>query len=666
MAVDKANYSENSIVELKGPDKVRKKAGVIFGTNDERGAAHAIYEIIANSIDEAREGYGKQIRIEFKADGEVIVSDDGRGVPMGWNEAEQKWNWELVFCTLYASGKYDSSNYGGSLGTNGLGATATQYASEYMEVYSTRNGKTSHIRFEKGYPVTKLEVTDAIREGSGTTIIFKPDSEVFANIKKSVMSPEYHLDQLRRAAMLEDGLEIVLKHAELDKEIHLCYPNGICEFIDTVCDKSMLRKTIYFEDTVEVQNTDVGDSTPFKFRERFALNISREQNLLELYHNGSNLFEGGSTMDGFKKGIVTAFEHIARDNGKLGSNSHFLFKDIESILLFIGDTNAPGHMTFFKNQTKSAITNESFGLAYAQFIYNSIRSWEKQDKNTVAKVVEEIVVNKTAREEAEKVSKKVVNQLSKAVTNSGNAPKKFVNCKSKFVPERELWIVEGDSAAGSCKLARDSNFQAIMPVRGKILNCLKEDLSKILNNEIIIDLLRIFGCGIEAKSKYIENLPEFKLSNLNWGKIIICTDADIDGMQIRCLVLTMIYRLCPTLLKAGKVYIAETPLFELNYKNRTEFAYTEEEKVKLFEQFEAEGIPANKIKVNRSKGLGENDPDMMNKSTMNPLSRRLISVDHIGNDEDVAIVFETLLGNDIEGRRSIIEEYFKVTETNID
>ena len=281
-------------------------------------------------------------------------------------------------------------------------------------------------------------------------------------------------------------------------------------------------------------------------------------------------------------------------------------------------------------------------------------------------MVEEIVVNKTAREEAEKVSKKVVNQLSKAVTNSSNAPKKFVNCKSKFVPERELWIVEGDSAAGSCKLARDSNFQAIMPVRGKILNCLKEDLSKILNNEIIIDLLRIFGCGIEAKSKYIENLPEFKLSNLNWGKIIICTDADIDGMQIRCLVLTMIYRLCPTLLKAGKVYIAETPLFELNYKNRTEFAYTEEEKVKLFEQFEAEGIPANKIKVNRSKGLGENDPDMMNKSTMNPLSRRLISVDHIGNDEDVAIVFETLLGNDIEGRRSIIEEYFKVTETNID
>lgn len=661
-----SNYNDSSIVALKGPDQVRKKASVIFGTNDERGAAHSVYEIIANSIDEAREGYGKQIRIEFKANGEVIVEDDGRGVPMGWNEVEQKWNWELVFCTLYASGKYDSSNYGGALGTNGLGATATQYASEYMEVYSTRDGKTSFMRFEKGYPVGKLKVMPAIKEGTGTTIKFKPDSEVFSGIKKSIMSPEYYMDLLRREAMLHDGLEIVLKHADLEHEVHLCYPNGISEFIDTACERAILKKTVYFEDTVEISNEDVGDNTPFAFKERLALNFSRENSLVELYHNGSHLFEGGETMDALKIGMLKAFEGIAKDNGKLGSGSHFLFRDIESILVCIGDTNAPGHMTFFKNQTKGAVNNESFGLAYAQFVYSSIRNWEKQDKASVAKIVEEIIVNKTAREEAEKVSKKVVNQLSKAVTNSGNAPKKFINCKSKSLMDRELWIVEGDSAAGSCKLARDANFQAIMPVRGKIINCLKEDLSRILNSEIVVDLLRIFGCGVEAKSKYIDNLPAFNLMNLNWGKIIICTDADIDGLQIRCLVITMIYRLCPTLLKAGKVFIAETPLFEMTYKDITEFAYTEEEKALMFKRFENMGIPANKVKVNRSKGLGENDPEMMSKSTMHPATRRLVPVEYPQNDEQLGMIFETLLGNDIESRRSIIEEYFKITDVDID
>lgn len=661
-----SNYDDNSITSLKGPDRVRKKAGVIFGTNDERGAAHSIYEIIANSIDEAREGYGNSIRVEFKEDGEVIVSDDGRGVPMGWNEKEQKWNWELVFCTLYASGKYDSSSYGGALGTNGLGATATQYASEFMEVYSTRDGKTSYIRFEKGFPVTELKVIPAVREGSGTTIKFKPDSEVFSGITKSVMSPEYYIDLLRREAMLHAGLEIVLKHPELNQELRLCYPNGIIEFVDMVCTKPILKKTVCFEDTVEISNEDVGDKTPFEFKERFAINFSREQALTEVYHNGSHLFEGGTTVEGLHKGLLGAFDYIAHANGKLSGNSHFLYRDIEGILVCVGDTNAPGHMSHFKNQTKAAVTNQSFGTAYSQFVFRSILNWEKQDKNTVAKVIEEILVNKQAREEAEKVSRKVVNQLSRAVTNSGNAPKKFVNCQSKVIPNKELWIVEGDSAAGSCKLARDAKFQAIMPVRGKILNCLKADLSRILNSEIIVDLMRIFGCGIEARSKYIDNLPEFNLLALNWGKIIICTDADLDGMQIRCLVLTMIYRLCPTLIKAGKVYIAETPLFEMNYKNMTEFAYTEEEKEVIFEKFEAAGVPRSKVKVNRSKGLGENDPEMMNKSTMNPATRRLIPVEYPDDDSKVGVVFETLLGNDIEMRRSIIEDYFDATETDID
>lgn len=663
-------YSQNSITSLKDEQQVRQKVSVIFGTNDEHGAAHGIYEIIANSIDEAREGYGKQVRVTIEKDGIVEVSDDGRGVPMEWNEAEQKYNWELVFCTLYASGKYDSSNYTGSLGTNGLGATSMQYASEFMDVYSTRDGSTCYMHFEKGLPVGKLKKMKPIREGTGTTIRFKPDPEVFTGIKDKILPANYYIDLLRRQAMLHAGLEIILKHAELEKPISMCYSNGICEFIDTVCQKPILKNTVIFEDTVRTHNEDANNKEEFDFNERFAFNFSRESSMIEMYHDGSYLFEGGVTLDGLKRGMTGAFEAIAKETNKLPSSGRFIFKDIESILVLIGDSNAPGHQSFFKNQTKSALNNVSLGKEYAQFVYNSIRMWAKQDKAAVDKIVDEIIVNKTAREEAEKVSKKVVNSLSKSINGIGNKPKKFVDCKSNFIPEKEIWIVEGDSAAGSCKLARDASFQAIMPVRGKILNCLKEDLSRILSSDIIIDLMRVFGCGIEAQSKYIKDLPKFDLMKLNWGKVIICTDADIDGMQIRCLVLTMIYRLCPTLLKAGKVYIAETPLFEVNFKaggkKQTKFAYTEEEKVQILDELHNAGIKDSQIKISRSKGLGENDPDMMNISTMNPTTRRLIPVEYPDNDENVASIFEALLGNDIESRRFLIQEFFKITSADIE
>lgn len=667
MANSAQPYGQGSITSLKGADQVRKKASVIFGTNDKMGAFHGVYEIIANSIDEAREGYGNQIRVSIKKDGEVEVSDDGRGIPMEWNEAEGKYNWELVFCTLYASGKYDSSNYAGSLGTNGLGATAMQYASEYMDVYSTRDGYTCYMHFEKGNPVGQLKKMKAIREGSGTTIRFKPDKEVFTGISDdAVMEPEFYLNVLRRQAMLHAGLEIILSYEGIDHPISLLYKKGISEFIDTVTTKPMLRSTVYFEDTTVTNNNEPSDHEDFKFNERLALNFSRETQFIEMYHNGSHLFEGGTTFEALKSGLLSAFTQIARETGKIKSSEKFLFKDIESILVAIGDSNAPGHKSFFKNQTKSALLNLAFGVEYSKFVYESIRNWYKHNKTEVEKIVSEIAVNKTAREEAEKVSKKVVNSLSKAVTGFGNKPKKFVDCRSKFAPERELWIVEGDSAAGSCKLARDAAFQAIMPVRGKIINCLKEDLSRVLSSEIIIDLLRIMGCGIEAKSKYIKDLPAFDIDKLNFGKIIICTDADIDGMQIRCLILTMLYRLCPTLIKKNRVYIAETPLFEIIYKGKTYFAYNEPEKTKIMEELHNQGAKDSQIKVNRSKGLGENDPDMMNESTMNPLSRRLVPVEFVEDEEFIAQTFNALLGEDITSRKEIIQEYFKMTDVDIE
>jgi DNA gyrase subunit B len=665
MAENKREYSEQSIYSLKNEETVRQRPAVIFGTNDERGAAHAIFEILANAIDEAREGYGKQIRMSVFKDGSVEISDDGRGVPMDWNEAEGKYNWELVFTTLYASGKYKSGSYQDSLGLNGLGATATQFASEYMDVYSTRNGKTYIMHFKKGRPVGQLQIVDPIREGTGTTIRFKPDPEVFINIKNKVLPPEYFINILTRQAMLLPGLEFVFYHDDLGKTINIKYDGGMPEFIDSICKKPLLKKTLYFEGSAEGTDDPDIDPTPYTVKMRLALNFSREENFFELYHNASHLFEGGVTVDAFKNAITKAFEDHAKEIGKLEKGDRFLYKDIELILVTVGDTNCPGNRTFFKNQTKGAINNPFIRDAYYNFVYNNIRYWLDNDRSG-EDIIDEIIANKKAREEAEKVSRKVVQNLSKSVKGIGNKPKKFVDCTSKEVEKRELYIVEGDSALGSCKMARDSKFQAIMPLRGKILNCLKEDLTTILSNEVIVDLMRVLGCGIEAKSKYIQDLPRFDINKLDWGKIIICTDADIDGMQIRCLILAMIYRLVPTLLKAGKVYIVESPLYEIIYKGKSHFAYSDEERDKIVEELIKNGAKKGQIDINRSKGLGENNAEMMAKTTMSPKTRRLIPVEYPEDEETVARYFNILLGDDLEERKRIIDMYFETTEVDID
>ena len=506
------DYGQSSITSLKDEQQVRQRPSVIFGTNDEYGAAHGIYEIIANSIDEARAGYGKEIKVSVWNDGTVQVEDSGRGVPMGWNDVEKKWNWELVFCTLYASGKYNSSNYGESLGLNGLGATAMQYASEFMDVYSTREGKTSYMHFEKGKPVGSLKVLDNPNQRNGTIIKFKPDPDVFINIKNMALPADYYINLLRRQAMLHDGLTISFWHESIGKTIDLYYPNGISDFVNLVCENSMLKEAAHYND--HKMGTDKEDEEKYELKMRCAFSFSRSVSLVELYHNGSHLYEGGVTLEALKFGIAKAFTDHGVDTAKINKSDKIQYKDIESILVFIGDTSAPGYRTYFKNQTKAAIINPFIKQAFMEFVYYSVRHWLTTDKIESDRVFSEVLANKAAREEADKVSKKVVQSLSKNI-GFGNKPKKFVDCRSKLPFERELFIVEGDSALGSCKLARDAGFQAIMPVRGKILNCLKKDLSQILQNEIIIDLLKVLGCGIEAESKYIENLPKFDITKLN-------------------------------------------------------------------------------------------------------------------------------------------------------
>jgi len=654
---------------LKDEQQIRQRPAPTFGTNDEKGAFHSVEEIIANSIDEAREGFGKSIKVIVEQGNTITVEDDGRGLPMDWNEAEQMYNWELALCTLYASGKYDSSQYGQSLGLNGLGLTATQYASSFMDVWSTYDGKTHYMHFEKGRPIGELQILKPIREGTGTKIRFQPDPEVFPALKRVPLSKEMFLPLLNSQAMLHDKLEILFTHYDFQNQTkRFYYEGGMAEFVDAVIeDKKMLSSAASFndKDTGTDEPDNIEDYPPYEVNMRIAFNFCRDSSLIQIYHNGSFMFEGGTTVDGFEYGITKAFTDVGRATGKLTRADKFLFKDIASMLICVASTDAPGNRTFFKNQTKGAINNPFIGKCFAQFVYNKVRYWLENNKASADKVLSEAIVNKKAREEGDAVSKKVISSLSKQVT-FGNKPKDFKDCSSKNIFERELYIVEGRSALGSVKLSCDSKFQGVMPVRGKPINCLKEKITRVLNNDVIVELYRVFGCGMEVKSKYIDNLPEFDLDKLNWGKLIICTDADVDGMHIRCLLITMFYILSPTLLKAGKVYIAETPLYEMTYKKETRFAFDDKEKERILEEFKTLGAKESQIKIQRSKGLGENDPEMMSISTMKPETRRLVPVEYPENSSDLMTYFNALLGDDLETRRMLIDEYFDLTPDDVD
>ena len=677
----KAGVDSRNLKRYKDEQQVRQRPAPTFGTNDELGAYHGIWEIIMNSIDEAREGFGKLIEVEVKPNNVIVVSDDGRGLPMGWNEAEDMYNWELSLCSLYASGKYDSTQYGSAVGLNGLGLTAMQYASSYMKVWSTYDDRTYHMEFKQGRPVTELEVLEPIRKGSGTRIEFQPDPEVFPALEDPTVKIEAtkYFEDLRRQAMLVPGLTIKFTHYELagGEPINIVFDNGIVDSIDMMMDiiqmKPIIGKTIYFEG--ETQGTDRPQDEDYTLKMKFAMNFGRRTDgkewssvaeHVEFYHNGSYLFEGGVTAQAFKLGILTAISVYGLNEKKLKKSDSMTFEDVADLMVAVVATDCPGYRSWFKNQTKGAINNPFIGQALKAFVTDKVLFWLNANKAEADKLLNECVANMKARLEAKAVSKKVINSLSKTVSFS-NKPAMFRDCSSKVVEKRELYIVEGRSALGSTKLACDPRFQAVLPLKGKTINCLKNSLAEVLNSEIIIDLYRVLGCGIEAKSKHINDLPKFDINKLNWGKIIICTDADVDGYHIRCLVLTALMVLSPSLIKEGKVYVAETPLYELKVKvpNRGEtsvFAYTDEERDTYIQKLVAGGIPEKNIDVSRSKGLGENDAEMMNKTTMDPENRHLIKISYPESDDQLIKTMQSLLGDDLSGRKELIFDYFDNTD----
>ena len=643
------SYGNESISQLKGEDRVRKRPAVIFGSDGLEGCEHAMFEILSNSIDEARAGNGSIITLTRYLDKSIECEDFGRGCPVDWNPVEKRWNWELVFCELYAGGKYknnDGGDYEYSLGLNGLGSCATQYASEYMDVTVRRDGKKYTLHFEKGRNVGGLGVEPADRKKTGTLIRWKPDLEVFTDIDIPL---EHYEETLRRQAVVNAGVTFRLRNevaaGKFETEDFL-YQNGILDYVQEIAGEEVLSAPYFI--AAERRGRDRADKPEYKVKLSAAFCFSAKVNLIEYYHNSSWLEHGGAPEKAVRSSFVYAVDNYIKKAGKYQKNeSKISFQDVADCLVLV--TNCFSTQTSYENQTKKAITNRFIQEAMAEFFREQLEIYFIEHKAEADRVADQVLINKRSREQAESARLNIKKKLTGSMDIS-NRVQKFVDCRSRDVSKREIYIVEGDSALGACKLSRDAEFQGIMPVRGKILNCLKADYGRIFKNEIITDLIKVLGCGVEVQ-KHAKELPGFDLDSLRWRRVIICTDADVDGFQIRTLILTMLYRLTPTLIREGLVYIAESPLYEINSGGKTWFAYSEREKSEVLAS-----LNGAKCTINRSKGLGENDPDMMWLTTMNPETRRLIRV--MPEDaERTAEMFDLLLGDNLAGRKQYISDF---------
>ncbi len=644
----KQQYGNDSISALKGADRVRKRPGVIFGSDGLEGCEHAVFEILSNAIDEAREGHGDLITVTRYEDKSIEVEDFGRGCPVDWNEAEGRWNWELVFCELYAGGKYKEDggdNYEYSLGLNGLGSCATQYASEYFDAVIYRDGFKYTLHFEKGQIVGEMNKEPADRKKTGSKFRWKPDLEVFTDID---IPADYYTDVMKRQAVVNAGVTFRFRNQAGGRfeTTDFRYDNGLPDYVAELAGEDSLTAPVFWQS--ERRGRDRDDKSDYKVKLSVSFCFSNRVQVVEHYHNSSWLEHGGSPEKAMRLAFVSAIDGWLKQNGKYQKNeAKITFNDIQDALVLVSSNFST--QTSYENQTKKSITNRFVQEAMTDFLRSQLEVYFIENPLDAEKIAGQVLVNKRSRETAEKTRLGIKKKLSGSVDIS-NRVQKFVDCRTKDVDRRELYIVEGDSALGSVKLARDSDFQAVMPIRGKILNCLKADYARIFKSEIITDLLKVMGCGVEVKDKHVKDLNAFDLDLLRWNKIVICTDGDEDGFQIRTLLLAMLYRLTPTLIQEGYVYIAESPLYEITCKEKTWFAYSDKERDEI-----VSSLAGRKFDVQRSKGLGENEPDMMWLTTMNPETRRLIKV--MPEDaQRTARIFEMFLGSDLQGRKDHIAE----------
>ena len=647
----KASYGNESISQLKGADRVRKRPAVIFGSDGIEGCEHAVFEILSNSIDEAREGYGDKIVVTRYLDGSIEVQDFGRGLPVDYNKKEDRYNWELVFCELYAGSKYNTNDADGSyeysLGLNGLGLCATQYSSEYMDAEVHKDGFKYNLHFEKGEIVGEMQKEPYNKRDTGTRIRWKPDLKVFTDINIPL---EYYQETIKRQSVVNQGIKFTLKNqisGNSFETFEYCYDNGITDYVKEIANGTEMSSVQFWSS--ERVGRDRADMKDYKVKLTAAVCFSNKVQAKEYYHNSSFLEHGGAPEKAFRNAFVYQIDNYLKTNGKyVKSDAKITYQDVEDCLILV--VSSFSTQTSYENQTKKAITNKFIQEAMTEFFRQQLEIYFLENKLDADKITGQVLINMRSRIKAESTRINIKKTLQTG-NDMTSRVEKFVDCRSKDVSEREIFIVEGDSALGACKQARDSSFQAIIPVRGKILNCLKSEYDKIFKSDIIVDLIKVLGCGVEVNSKKSKDVSSFNINDLRWNKVIICTDADVDGFHIRTLILTMIHRLMPTIIEEGKVFIAESPLYEIRTKDETYFCYTEKEKVDVLEQ-----IGNAKYTIQRSKGLGENDADMMWLTTMNPKTRRLIKVEPDTVESLMEERFELFMGDDLQGRKDFIAE----------
>jgi len=621
-------YSAKQIKVLEGLEAVRKRPSMYIGSTDNRGLHHLVYEVVDNSIDEALAGFCSNIRVTIRNDNSVMVEDDGRGIPIDIIPKYNKSALEIVMTMLHAGGKFDSSIYKVSGGLHGVGVSVVNALSEWLEVKVKRNGKLYRQKYEKGKKITELEILgDAT--GTGTTITFKPDKDIFEEVKFNI---ETVSNRLRELAFLNKNLKISIKEESSEQEQVFQYKGGIVSFIEYLKkNKNVLHeKPIYFQ---KQKGTTVVEIA-------MQYNDSYNENIYSFVNN-IHTYEGGTHLAGFKAALTKVANEYAKSKGILKKDFKLSGDDVREGLIAIINIKLSNPQ--FEGQTKTKLGNSEIKGIVESLVSDGLSDFFEENPDITKKILSKAIEASEAREAARKARELTRRKNALEVSS---LPGKLADCSEKDPSKCEIYIVEGDSAGGSAKQGRDRKYQAILPLRGKILNVEKARLTKIFKNEEIKSLITAIGAGVG-------NDNGFNIKKARYHKIIIMTDADVDGSHIRTLLLTLFFRYMRTLIEAGYIYIAQPPLYKIKKGKRELYAYNDNELQKELSKIGNDGV-----KIQRYKGLGEMNPEQLWETTMNPEARNMLRVtieDAIMADE----IFTILMGDKVEPRRKFIEKHAK-------
>lgn len=656
---------DRDLDELKGSQSIRIRPSVVLGSDGIRGVQQTLFEIVTNAIDRWKDGYGDKVEIIRHKDNSYTIKDFADGLPCLWNEKSQAFNWDLALCTLNSGDNYKQSNsLTGKLGNFGLGLTSSQFSSEYMNVIIRKEKVKYTLKFKEGRVVNK-ETGEFIKEDdnrhctkeenelvllqevnndgyTGTEINYKPDLRVFTDIN---IDTNWIQTKLKRQAMINNGISLEFTDELNDLKITYEYDNKT-EYIKDLINDNYISDFISFNG--EGEGKDRKDLPTYLMDYSLDLVFNNDNSIQEYYHNSSELTElnNNVTTSAFIKSITKAIHNYITENKLYKAKEKIKYSDIEDSIDFILCTRST--RTSYANQTKLSIDNEFIKNFISKDIEDKLYLYLNENKFDSERIINQLLINMRANNNAEKTKANLRKKLEgKDNKKFGEKPKGLLDCK--FHDDKsELFIAEGESSKGSIGNARDGKYQAIFPIRGKMLNCLKATPDKIANNEEILKLIETLGCGVDFKDKKYKDVSNFNINNLRYGKIILASDADEDGGNICSLVLTMIYKLMPELLLQGKVYIAQTPLYVIINKETDERLYciNKEERDKI--------IPSlNKYSVDRCKGLGQVNSDILYDTALNPESRRMLKVT-VEDVEKMFNIFDIWMDDDVSKRREII------------